>query len=153
MLNIVIKFDKEKGMYNIYEESTNTLMVSCNLVEALCNLNEFLLSSGLIQGDFIHSDNIQYHLDSNTMKSIIEGNLALVKRLNNAPSGFMISEQRFGQGMATSNSNSKDYEFTDKYEISKPRKLTEKEISYYQRIKSKKMLTQLKKVKINYHQN
>ena len=37
-------------------------------------------------------------------------------------------------------SNCKEYEFTDKCEIPKPRKLTEKEISYYQRIKSKKML-------------
>ena len=36
--------------------------------------------------------------------------------------------------------NCKEYEFTDKYEISKPRKLTEKEITTYEKLKTRKIL-------------
>ena len=36
--------------------------------------------------------------------------------------------------------NCKEYEFTDKYEISKPRKLTEKEITTFEKLKTRKIL-------------
>lgn len=105
MIEIVIKFDPVKKDYMVYEPSTETLMVTTNLTEALLNLNKFLIESGMIQTDILECQNISYHIDSQTMKSIIEGNLQLIKRLRNAPSGFMISSQRFG-AKTTGNSTS-----------------------------------------------
>lgn len=95
MIEIVINFDPQKQYFKIYEPSSDSLMVSANLTEALCILNKFLLDSGMIKEDILKSPDISYHIDSYTMKGIIEGNLKLVKRLNQAPSGFQISSQRF----------------------------------------------------------
>ena len=97
MIEIVIKFDSTKNEYLVYEPTTETLLVTTNLTEALLNLNKFLMDSHMIGTDIIDCSNISYHIDSATMKAIIEGNLQLIKRLRNAPSGFMMSSQRFGQ--------------------------------------------------------
>lgn len=96
MIEIVIKYDA--GKFLVYEPTTDTLMACTNLTEALTALNDFLKSSGMSNVDILENPDISYHIDSHTMKSIVEGNVNLLKRLNQAPSGFMISEKRFGVG-------------------------------------------------------
>ena len=108
MIEIVIKFDKAKGVFVVYEPATDTLMASTNLTEALVSLNKFLLDTGMSQVDLLHCPNISYHIDSETMNSIIEGNMQLLKRLNQAPSGFMLSNRKFGQSMQGPTSSKKD---------------------------------------------
>lgn len=98
MVEIVINYDSQRKEYKIYEPSTDTLMVSGNLTEALLILNKFLIEQGLINVDILQCPDISYHLDSDTMRSIVEGNIKLIKRLRSAPSGFMMSSQRFGGG-------------------------------------------------------
>lgn len=105
MIEVVICFDPIKEVYKIYEPSTDSLMVSANLTEALILLNKLLHEKGLSQQDLLNCDDISYHIDSRTMKSIIEGNLTLIKRLQTAPSGFMISAQRFGSSGTSQGSN------------------------------------------------
>ena len=46
MIEIVINYDESRKEYKIYEPSTDTLMVSSNLTEALTILNKFLLEIG-----------------------------------------------------------------------------------------------------------
>lgn len=104
MIEIVIAYDQDKQVYKIYEPSTDSLMVSANLTEALVVLNKFLKDQGLSDKDLLECDNISYHLDSATMKSVIEGNLTLIKRLQSAPSGFMKSAQKFGSTTTTTSS-------------------------------------------------
>lgn len=96
MVEIVINFNKDNQNFQVYEPTTDTLLVSSNLTEALVNLSIFLNSSGLIQGDILDYSEISYHLDSYTVKSMVESNVNLMKRLQTAPSGFTISNQRFG---------------------------------------------------------
>jgi hypothetical protein len=96
MIEVVINYDKEKNIYKIYEPTTDTIIASSNVSEALVNLSKFLLDSKLIEKDILNSDDITYHIDSYTMREIVENNVALMKRLNTAPSGFTISTQRFG---------------------------------------------------------
>lgn len=96
MIEIVIKYDPIKQMYLIYEQSTDTLMASANLSEAICILNKFLVDSGMITEDLLHSHKVSYHLDSQTMISIIEGNLNLIKQLQSGPGSFVRSSQKFG---------------------------------------------------------
>ena len=96
MIEIVINYDEDRKEYKIYEPSTDTLMVSSNLTEALTILNKFLIDSGLSKVDILECPDISYHIDSPTMRSIVEGNIKLIKRLRTAPSGFAMSSQRFG---------------------------------------------------------
>ena len=60
----------------------------------------------MIMGDLLGDDNVRYHIDSATLLAMVESNANLLKRLNQAPSGFMISGQRFGQSTTSSSQNS-----------------------------------------------
>lgn len=107
MIEVLINYLPDKECYGVYEPSTDTLMVASNLSEALVSLSTFLKDSGMIDKDILSSNDISYHLDSHSMKGIVESNVNLLKRLSNAPSGFMISSQRFGSSL-TSTQNKKD---------------------------------------------
>lgn len=118
MVEIVINYDQNSQGYKIYEPTTDTLLVSSNLTEAFVNLSMFLSSSGLIQGDILNYPEISYHLDSYTVKSMIESNVNLLKRLQTAPSGFMISSQKFG-GSSTSSYKKQEKGFDKSYQSEK----------------------------------
>jgi hypothetical protein len=103
MVEVLIKYMHDKGYYGVYEPTTDTLMAASNISEALVSLSNFLKDSGMIDKDILSSDDISYHLDSHTMKAMVESNVNLMKRLNNAPSGFMISSQKFGSSLTSQN--------------------------------------------------
>ena len=103
MVEVLIKYIPEKSCIGVYEPTTDTLMIASNISEALVSLSSFLKDSGMIDKDILSSDNISYHLDSHTMKTIVESNVNLMKRLNNSPSGFMISSQKFGSSLTSQN--------------------------------------------------
>lgn len=105
MIEIVIKYNEDKQMYGVYEPSTNTYMLSGSLSEGLVYLEQFLVDAKMIGSSLLDSD-VSYHLDSKSMKAMIESNTALMKRLNTAPSGFMLSQQRFGGSTSTSQKSS-----------------------------------------------
>lgn len=113
MIEVVIKYDPTRQAYAVYEPSSDSLMVASNLSEALLMLNKFLLESGLSDVDILNCPDISYHIDSQTMLSIVEGNVKLLKRLNTAPSGFQISTQRFG-GSNIGNNNKEEKKPTKK---------------------------------------
>ena len=114
MIDIVIKYDDTKQTFGIYEPTTNTYMLSANLSEGLVYLEKFLKDSKLIDKGLLDADNITYHLDSKSMKGMIESNVNLMKRLNNAPSGFMMSQQRFGGGSSMSSPSSSKQGYSGK---------------------------------------
>ena len=103
MIEILIKYMPDKECFGVYEPTSNTLMVAGNISEALVSLSNFLKDSNMIDKDILSSTDISYHLDSYTMKAIVESNVNLMKRLSNAPSGFMISSQRFGSSLTSQN--------------------------------------------------
>lgn len=96
MIEVVINYSEIDQNFKVYEPTTDTLLISASLTEALVNLSAFLAQQGMIQGDILSYSEISYHIDSYTMKAMIESNVALMKRLQTAPSGFMISSQKFG---------------------------------------------------------
>lgn len=96
MIEVVINYSKEDKQFKIYEPTTDTLLVSTSLTEALVNLSNFLVQAGLAHNDILSNPDISYHLDSYTLKEMVESNVNLIKRLQTAPSGFMISSQKFG---------------------------------------------------------
>lgn len=95
MIEIVINYIQDKDEFRIYEPTTDTILVSKNLTEALVNLSNFLINNNL-GSDILNCTEISYHLDSYTLKKMIESNVNLMKKLNTAPSAFMISSQKFG---------------------------------------------------------
>ena len=107
MIDVVIGYDKEEQVYKVYEPSTDTLLVTTSLGESFIKLSEFLKSKGMIMGDLLGDDSVRYHIDSATLLAMVESNANLLKRLNQAPSGFMISGQRFGQSTTSSSSSNK----------------------------------------------
>lgn len=96
MIEIAINYDKDKKVFKVYEPSSDTLMITSSLSESLLNLNKFLKDSNLINKDILQDENITYHLDSGTMIAMVESNVKLMKRLQNSPSGFINSSQKFG---------------------------------------------------------
>lgn len=102
MIEIVINYSEEEKVYKVYEPTSDTLLVTESLADSLLKLSQFLKDSGLIGTDILQDSNISYHLDSATMQAMIESNVSLMKRLNNGPSGFMISSQRFGSSLGNS---------------------------------------------------
>ena len=109
MVDIVINYSEPDKAYKVFEPTTNTLLISQTLTEALCNLSLFLQSQGLIQGDILQTDQVNYHFDSRTMRDFINSNVQLLNRLKSAPSGFTIASQRFGGSTLPSPSYKKNY--------------------------------------------
>lgn len=95
-LTIVIEYESLGKQFNIYEPTTDTLLVSENLTEGLVLLNDFLMKNNLIEKDILKTDSIKYQLDSSTMKAMIDSNVKLIKKLSRGPSDFQISKDKFG---------------------------------------------------------
>lgn len=123
MIEIVINYNKEKDEFDIYEPSTDTLLISKNLTEALINLSNFLMDSKLIEDNILNCPDISYHLDSWTMRKMIESNVNLLKRLNSGPSGFTIANHRFGGGTMGNLSLQGNNKPRDKEDKSKRKKI------------------------------
>lgn len=106
MVEIVIKFDPDKEMFNVYEPTSDTLLVTSSLSESLLKLNEFLKSEKLVKDDILNTADVSYHIDSYTMSTMIRSNANLLKRLSTASSGFTVSTQRFGSTKSNNKFNS-----------------------------------------------
>lgn len=124
-IEIVIGFDKDKKEFRAYEPNTDTLLITTSLGETFLKLSEFLLQQNMIASDILSAQDITYHIDSPTFIAMVESNAALLKRLQTGPSGFQVSQGRFGQSpnqlAATSQSakNKKFGEASKKYKTNK----------------------------------
>ena len=96
MIDIVIKYNKEKNMFGIYEPTAEICLLSSNISEALVSLEKYLKESNIAPKGILECDDICYHIDSKTMNTMIQSNTNLLKRLDSSPSGFTLSQQRFG---------------------------------------------------------
>ena len=96
MIEVVINYDEAQKVFKLYEPTTDTLLITASLGETFIQLNDFLKSRGMITTDILNTLDITYHIDTMTFLALIESNVGLIKQLNNSPSGFMISSQKFG---------------------------------------------------------
>jgi hypothetical protein len=106
MVEIVIKFDPDKEMFNVYEPTSDTLLITNSLSESLLKLNDFLKSEKFIKDDLLNTAEVSYHIDSYTMSTMIRSNANLLKRLSTANSGFTVSTQKFGSNKSNNKFNS-----------------------------------------------
>lgn len=96
MIDVVVNFDPIRGEFKLYEPTTDTLLITTSLGETFAKLDEFLKERGLIASSILATADVNYHIDSATFIAMVKSNADLLKRLNNAPSGFMISSNRLG---------------------------------------------------------
>ena len=108
MTEIVVNYDSVKGEYQIYENTSKTLILSRTLGEGFSNLNLFLIQTGQIQKSIIEDQNIIYHFDSHTFQEMIKSNMALLKRVSDIPSEFKNSASKFGMPSVPKDINSKN---------------------------------------------
>ena len=108
MTENVVKYDKSSNEYHIYENTSQTLIMSRTLGEGFSNLNLFLIQSGQIQKSLIEDEDVIYHFDGHTFKEIIKSNMALLKRVSDIPSEFKNSANKFGMPSVPKDLNSKN---------------------------------------------
>lgn len=113
MVDVVINYDNDADSFKVYEPKTDTIIVTKNLTEALLNLSKLLESLGInIFGEEKKDGDVTYHLDSKTLKTMIESNVNLLKKISasNTPlSGFTISERKFGTNKTKEQNFSKGF--------------------------------------------
>lgn len=106
MTEIVVKYNKEQGNFQVYEASTQTLIIGDTLGQCFRDLNLYLVQQGIIQSDILNEPDIMYHIDSHTFHEFLKNNLALVKRIQDIPSEFKNSASKFGKNPSTLSSSS-----------------------------------------------
>lgn len=116
MVEVVINFDSNNKVYKAYEPSTDTLFVTTSLGDTFNKLEAHLLQSGLIASSILSDQNVTYHLDSSTFIAMVKSNADLLKRLNNAPTSFMMSSQKLGIN------NNKEKSWDKEKEVNKRRR-------------------------------
>lgn len=131
MIQIVINYDQGSSNYKVYEPTTQNLILTQDLTEALVTLSLFLQSNGMIAGDILSAEDITYYLDSHTMKAIIESNVKLMKRLRTAPSAFQSSSQKFG-GSSSSGGKKGNFKNSNKWGVDSAKKFSSKKSSTFQ---------------------
>lgn len=105
MIEIVVNYDENSKNFQIYESSTQTLLLSDTLGEGFRNLSLFLNQKGIINTNIIEEPGILYHIDSKTFSAIIQSNLDLLNRIKEIPSEFKNSASKFGTTLTSMNNN------------------------------------------------
>lgn len=106
MTEIVVHYDKDSGNFQVYESGTKTLIIGDTLGQCFRDLNLFLLENKIIDCDIVDSTDIMYHIDSQTFHEFLKTNIALVKRIQDIPSEFKNSANKFGKNMSSPSSSS-----------------------------------------------
>lgn len=96
MIQIVINYDQDLGMYKLYNSDLDIMLTSDEMFKVLVMFNMHLMELYGENFNILKSDEIEYILDSASMKQMIVSNVQLLKRLNRAPSAFQESSERFG---------------------------------------------------------
>lgn len=116
MIQIIINYDKDLGVYKLYNSDLDILLTSDEMFKVLVMFNTHLMELYGENFNILKSDEIDYILDSASMKQMITSNVQLLKRLSRAPSAFQESAERFGnssinkpQMMGRGNSSFNDF--------------------------------------------
>lgn len=94
-MEVIINYDKVDKEYKLYVKDLDVLLKSSELFTVIVMFDEVLKSTGL-DINVLNSDDIEYILDSSSLKQMISSNVKLIKKLSRMPSDFQRSVERFG---------------------------------------------------------
>lgn len=104
-MQVIINYDTEHECFMLYNPDLDVLYTSEELFKVIVLFNAHLMETYGAEFNVLRSDEIDYVMDSRSMKQMITSNVNLLKRLNRQPSAFQESAARFG-GSTTMNPSS-----------------------------------------------
>lgn len=105
MITVVINYDTDLEVFKLYYKDLDVVFTSEEMFKVLVLFNSFLSEHYGENFNILNSTEINYVLDSYSMKQMILSNVKLIKRLNKMPSAFQLSNERFGSNSMVSNSH------------------------------------------------
>lgn len=95
-MQVTINYDLNDEEYKLYVKELDALFTSDELFKVIVIFNTYLMELYGAEFNVLKSDEIDYIMDSYTMRQMIQSNVNLLKRLNRQPSAFQESANRFG---------------------------------------------------------
>lgn len=96
MIQVIICYDKSLEEFKLYNKEMDIMITSPELFKLLVLFNSSLVERFGEDINILKSDEIEYILDSASMKRMIMSNVKLIKRLSKGPSAFQAAGERFG---------------------------------------------------------
>lgn len=100
-MKVIIEYDKENKEFILYSPELNSKIVSKELFKALVIFDEVLRQRTGNKKNVLNMDDIEYELDSYSMRQIITSNVKLLKRISKMPSEFQEASSKFNNSSST----------------------------------------------------
>lgn len=100
-MKVIIEYDKENKDFILYNSDLNSKIVSKELFKALVIFDEVLRKHTGNRKNVLNMDDIEYELDSYSMRQIITSNVKLLKRISKMPSEFQAASSMFNNSSST----------------------------------------------------
>jgi hypothetical protein len=100
-MKVIIEYDKENKDFILYNSDLNSKIVSKELFNALVIFDEVLRKHTGNRKNVLNMDDIEYELDSYSMRQIITSNVKLLKRISKMPSEFQAASSMFNNSSST----------------------------------------------------
>lgn len=94
-MQVIINYSPDEELYKLYNQDLDLLLTSEELFKLIVMFNSVLMETYGGEFNVLKSDEIDYIIDSYTMRQMIVSNVNLLKRLNRQPSAFQESANRF----------------------------------------------------------
>lgn len=105
MIDVVINYDLDLEIFKLYYKDLDVVFTSEEMFKVLVLFNSFISEHYGENFNILNSTEINYILDSYSMKQMILSNVKLIKRLSKMPSAFQQSNERFGSSSIVSSSH------------------------------------------------
>lgn len=102
MITVVINYDSDLEVFKLYYKDLDVVFTSEEMFKVLVLFNSFISEHYGENFNILNSTEINYILDSYSMKQMILSNVKLIKRLSKMPSAFQQSNERFGSSSIVS---------------------------------------------------
>lgn len=105
MIDVIINYDSDLEVFKLYYKDLDVVFTSEEMFKVLVLFNSFISEHYGENFNILNSTEINYILDSHSMKQMILSNVKLIKRLSRMPSAFQKSNERFGSNSIVSSSH------------------------------------------------
>lgn len=114
MITVVINYDSNLEVFKLYYKDLDVVFTSEEMFKVLVLFNSFISEHYGENFNILNSTEINYILDSYSMKQMILSNVKLIKRLSKMPSAFQQSNERFGSSSIVSSGSGHQFGVSSK---------------------------------------
>lgn len=95
-MQVIINYSQDEELFKLYVPDFDALYEAEELFKVIVMFNAHLMEAYGVEFNVLKSNEIDYVMDSYSMRQMIQSNVNLLKRLNRQPSAFQESANRFG---------------------------------------------------------